>query len=115
MTQWSIDVDGVLAVLRNTESASNDVTAAFSSVSAAQEDLAASLGELAGVSAALNDLMESESDRLTSISHHISAGILGAGTATVAYSAADTEMAANAQSQAIDAADDGNFAFFEEG
>lgn len=115
MTQWSLDVDGVFTVLRNTETASNDVTTAFGVVTTAQENLAASLGELAGVAAALDGLVQSESDRVTRISNHISAGILGAGNATVAYSNADTEMAANAQSQAIDAADSGDFSAFGEG
>lgn len=115
MTQWSIDVDGVFSVLRNTETASGEVTTAFTAVTTAQESLAASLAELAGVASALDALVQSESDRVTRISNHITAGLLGAGNATVAYSNADTEMAANAQSQAIDAADNGNFAAFGEG
>lgn len=106
-----------------------DVEKVLTSVAGSQEDLAKAFDEetvtgmFEGVSwggaitnvvpEALGNLMTDQDAKLTSISNHVAAGILGVSNATIAYNEGQIDMAATFQSKGIAAADSGDFSYFE--
>ena len=113
MSGWSIDPSGVQSVLASVETAASELRTALDSASTSFAELSVGAGpNMADVAAAIQALMESEQGRLTAIGNRITAGSLGASTATIGYIQGDEEMAATAQAAAGRAAVSGDLSFF---
>lgn len=116
MTSWSIQTDGVSAVLQNVQVSSEALGTAFDSINAAQGELNSAVGGILSPAAVASiDLIESQQQRFTGIANRIQACGLGAGQATMAYVNGDEEMAARTQTAAVQAASSGDLSFFEGG
>jgi len=114
MSGWSIDPSGVQSVLASVENAATELRTALDSASTSFAELATGAGpNMADLPAAIQALMESEQGRLTAIGNRITAGSLGASTATIGYIQGDEEMAATAQTAATRAASSGDLSFFD--
>ena len=129
MTAWSIQPEGVSAVLTAVRAESQSLGTAIDWLSPAQADLVSgsaatqALGAfqsggptgqylLAEVAMAASGLIESLVPRFTAISSRIQACGLGAAEATTAYVRGDEEMAANTQAAAVAASSSGDLSFF---
>lgn len=62
--------------------------------------------------AALNNLLQDQATRLTNIGNRINACVVGVSNATIAYNNGQHEMAATFQSEAVSAAETGDFQYF---
>lgn len=112
MSAWSIDPQGVLGILTQVRLESDELVKAFDTVATAQEDLLGGVTGLPGVAEAVASVLASETARFTNVGNRITAGVLGAGSATASYNNADEQMAGTAQRAALDAAVSGDFAYF---
>ncbi len=112
MSAWSIDPQAVAGVLRGVRTEADELVTAFGELSSAQEDLGGGLGDLHGVFEAVVGVLNSESSRFTNVSNRITAGVLGAASASASYVNADEAMAATAQRAAVAASVSGEFGYF---
>ncbi|KQM29624.1 MULTISPECIES: DUF6507 family protein [unclassified Frigoribacterium] len=117
MTAWSIEPDGVVAVLTKVQGSAETFAGTFAGVETAQTELNAGVGGdiLVSSAVAVVDLISSETNRVQGINARILACATGAGDATLAYVNGDEEMAAQTQSAAVQAAESGDLSFFEGG
>ena len=129
MTAWSIQPEGISAVLTSVQAEAEALGTAFSGIVGAQDDLNAGSGAtasadaaatcrvaadaiLAPVAVAVIDLINSQEAVITGISARIQACGLGAGEAARAYVRGDEEMALTTQNAAVTAAASGDLSFF---
>lgn len=114
MTSWSIQTDGVAAVLRDVQISAEELGTAIESINAAQTTLnLAAGGILSPAALATLDLVESQQSRVNNIATRIPSCVLGATQAASAYVHGDEEMATQTRSAAVQAASSGNLSFFE--
>lgn len=109
MSAWSIDPDGVRAVLSSTETARGDLASTVSPLPDAIDDLyAVCPGFVSSVPAALQSILDQQLGELSVVLTRVDAAVFGAARAAGYYLLADTEMAANIQAAAITAATSGD-------
>ena len=129
MTSWSIQPEGVSAVLTSVQRDAQTLGTALDGLNPAGADLAngsaatqamsamesgKEVGQylLAEVAMAASGLVESLVPRITNISNRMQACGLGAAEATTAYVRGDEEMAATTQAAAVSASSSGDLSFF---
>lgn len=100
MTSWSIQPEGVVAVLQNVNTDAEALGEALNGLNPALEGAV-----VATQSGAISEAVQSyftveEGPRIQGMSNRISASASGVVSATEAYIAGDLEMAANAQASA---------------
>ncbi|MBT1680188.1 DUF6507 family protein [Curtobacterium aurantiacum] len=112
---WQIEPAGVQTTLTDTETAATNLSTAFGGLADAHAALTTAVGDDQAVAGAVAALIESHTALLTRVGNHITAGLAGAATATLAYYQGDEEMAATAQTNAIRASSTGDFSAFDLG
>ncbi len=109
MTSWSIDPDGVLRVILDVQTRTDELATATGGVISGFDTFAAGAGGLLGeATAELGGLIESQQSVLDRAGARINACTNGAVVSTNAYLAADEEMAATSARAAVEAAASGD-------
>ena len=124
MSSWSIDGAQVQTVLNNVKTYADQFQTGLSEdkftdlsncLTAGMTEGSASVNTVTGaVPGAVNDLISSLSDELTTIGNRVQAGILGVASATVSYNHGNDDIAATFQTEMSTAAQTGDFSFFEQ-
>ncbi|SPF68128.1 Hypothetical protein PROPJV5_1071 [Propionibacterium ruminifibrarum] len=124
MSSWKIDGAQVKVVLDNVTTYADQFQEGLSEdeftdlenclTGGATEGSAGVNSVMGSVPTAVDNLIASLGDDLTSIGNYIQAGAWGVASATVAYNQGNEEMAATFQSEMITAAQTGDFTFFKE-
>ncbi|GAB2990765.1 MAG TPA: DUF6507 family protein [Actinotalea caeni] len=114
MTRWRINPAGVQEVLTNVETDRGELNKALAEKKFTEIFEGLSWGSYitADVPAALNNLLQDQATRLTNIGNRINACVVGVSNATIAYNNGQHEMAATFQSEAVSAAETGDFQYF---
>lgn len=111
MSAWKIETPEVQAVLTTVQTKSDTLGKALTE----EKFTAIGNGIIWGsvlteeVSKAVNQVMTEQGENLRVIQNHIGAGSAGVANATIAYNNGQLDMAATFQSEAVKAADTGNF------
>lgn len=121
MSGWKLDPAGIQGVLLSVnaeaEALGTDLVgtegAPIDHGGAVVDPLAWALELTAPVTGAVNAALSAQAESMQTISNGIAAAQLGVLNATMAYNQGNEEMAATAQAEAIQAADSGNFTWFE--
>lgn len=116
MSQWRIHPTSVQDVLRKVSDAQGELVAAVdeSAVTAAFAGLTWGGALTQDVPAALSSLLERQQTNLTAIGNRVGAGVAGVGNASIAYQNGQTDMAGAFQTAMQNAADTGDFQYFEQ-
>ena len=114
MSAWKIETPEVQAVLTTVQTNADTLGKALTE----EKFTAIGNGIIWGsvlteeVSKAVNQVMTEQGEKLRVIQNHIGAGSAGVANATIAYNNGQLDMAATFQSEAVKAADTGNFQYF---
>lgn len=116
MSQWQIDPAGVQEVLTTVGTDNEDLSAEL-----AEEKFTAIFEGLMwggvltqDVPMAVQSLLNDQNNNLTNVMNRITAAQLGVANATIAYNNGQEDMAGNFQSEALAAAESGDFTYFVE-
>jgi len=111
-TDWSVNAAGVQLTLGAVEDAATDLGTALEPIAVTLETLMTACDDMPSVPAEVEALLSRDLATLTATSERIAACILGASNATIAVVNSDEQMAADAQSEAVKAAGNGDLSFF---
>lgn len=112
MSSYEIDPAGVQAVVRAVEVEADQLTQGIDT-DALQTDVAGLANVPApGVATALGEFLSLEAPVIQSIGNRIMASMAGVATVAQSYGTASDEMVQTIQSQAITAAESGDFSYF---
>ena len=117
MTAWSIEPDGVVAVLTKVQGSAETFAGTFAGVETAQGELNAGVGSdiLVSSSVAVVDLISSQVPRVQGINARILACATGAGDAALAYVQGHEDMAEKTQAAAVQALASNDLSFGQGG
>jgi hypothetical protein len=101
MSRWSIDVDGVVKVLKDVNIDAEALGESLKSLSPAMEGAVTATNSPAISEAIQAYFTQEEGPRIEGMNARIGAAATGVVTATEAYVKGDLEMAANAQSASV--------------
>ncbi|MFV0428280.1 MAG: DUF6507 family protein [Arachnia sp.] len=122
MSKWKLQVPGVNDVLEKVSTGAENFSKALPEdnfegmLQHAQNGITGgeSIGLGAQLYAALVEYLTAESATVTSISHHIQAGMTGVSYAAGYYQGAQESMSGQAQAAMLSSAQNGDFAWFDE-
>lgn len=116
MSMWKISPDGVSGILTAVEPDYTSLQSALSeeSLTAAYGGLEWGGGTTACVATSLTHLFDDQKANVSTIMNSIGAGCLGVRNATIAYNRGQEDMCGNFQREALNAAADGDFTYFDQ-
>jgi hypothetical protein len=109
---WSIDAPAIVPLLKELQTAGENITDGYSAVATAFEDLIGGLIGVPGVAEAIEGVLVSEQDRMKDANNRIAASLFGTSTIVTYYVHADEHMMEVSEKEAAAAAETGDLAFF---